>query len=610
MSPEPSFRPPSRSRTPGVLRVPRPFRVGALHLLTCLLVSSVALVVATPADALERGDRGHGLSVFQGDQPERFEVEILGRVEGWGSAGSTILARLSGAGLETTGVLQGMSGSPVWVDGELVGAIMSTWGFASEPIAGIRPIEEMRQLAADIDAASPTRTEDADLEMPHAPDGLAWSASGFAPRLREDMERRLGAPLAAFAAQAAPADGGAEQPDTLEAGDAVSVMLVDGDARLFATGTVTERIGDTILAFGHPFLGAGGVSLPMARAEVVTVMPSRQISFKIAAPTRTVGALRLDRRAGISGRLGEVADTIPVDVRVAGVAEGTGDAYHFELARLRGMTPQLLAWAVQSAVDERRELGAGYEARLSVVASIEGREPLRSEAVLTGPGLGEQLGGEVALPLQLLEQLRDTEVRIDAVEVALELVADTRAASLARARVDDPRLEPGGILRARVELRPRGRSARWVDLRLQVPETLQPGPYRLHVTDGATAFAEEIARTAPRWRDLGMRQVRDALALRRPSDRLVAVLYGPSTSLIVDGVEYRDLPGTVRTVLGRTWVSRGAPDAAATPLARVEADAGTVVRGAAYVDLVVEPTKRVPRAEEKGENGERERRRR
>jgi hypothetical protein len=222
------------------------------------------------------GDVGHGLTVFRGSTPERFEVEILGVVEGWGAAGTTILARLSGAGLEQTGVLQGMSGSPVWVDGELIGAVMSTWGFASEPIAGIRPIAEMRVLAQDIDAASPQQVGRADSELPS---GLAWSATGFSPRIRNDMESLLGAPLAAFAARSAAGEDSAGSVG-LEAGDAVAVLLVDGDARLFATGTVTERIGDTVLAFGHPLMSSGGVSLPMARADVIAVMPSRQISFR------------------------------------------------------------------------------------------------------------------------------------------------------------------------------------------------------------------------------------------------------------------------------------------------------------------------------------------
>jgi hypothetical protein len=556
-----------------------------------VLVSTVALLcVASACFAVQAGDRGHGLSVFRGTEPERFEVEILGVVEGWGAAGTTILARLSGANLEHTGVLQGMSGSPVWVEERLIGAVMSTWGFASEPIAGIRPIEEMRALAGDIDAAAPQVLGRLDPELPN---GLVWSATGFAPDARSGLESLLGTPLAAFAASTSPRE---DPRDDLRPGDAMAVMLVDGDARLFATGTVTERIGDTVLGFGHPLLGSGGVSLPLARADVITVMPSRQISFKVAAPTKSVGALRLDRRAGVSGRLGEVADTLPVSVRIDGVASGGPSAYRFELARLRGVTPQLLGWAVQSAVQERREINDAYEVRLGVEASIDGQSPLRSDVVLAGASLGQQLGVEAGLPLQLLEQLSDLDVRVRAVDVHIELRADTRVATLVAARVDDPRLRPGETLRVRAQLRPRGGNAQWIELEVPVPDRLVPGPYRLHLIDGTTAFLEEIARSGPRWSDLGLRQVRDALALRAPANTIVAVLYGPSNSTIVRDVELHGLPGSVQATLARGYVSEGAPMSIVTPLARVQVQAPHVVRGAAYLPLVVEEPELTPRA--------------
>ena len=65
-------------------------------------------------------------------------------------------------------------------------------------------------------------------------------------------------------------------------GSAVTALLVDGDLQLGATGTVTRVDGTGhFLAFGHPFLGAGTIELPVAPAEVVAVFPSAMLSFKI-----------------------------------------------------------------------------------------------------------------------------------------------------------------------------------------------------------------------------------------------------------------------------------------------------------------------------------------
>ena len=102
---------------------------------------------------------GIGRTVFSGNHIEEFQVEILGVLDNIGPKESLILARLSGGPLEHTGVMQGMSGSPVYIDGKLVGAVAMAFPFAKDPIAGIRPIEDMvRDLdfrRAAVFAASP-----------------------------------------------------------------------------------------------------------------------------------------------------------------------------------------------------------------------------------------------------------------------------------------------------------------------------------------------------------------------------------------------------------------------------------------------------------------------
>src|SRR5207244_10602252 len=120
-----------------------------------LLPAVFALAAALPAQNaffplkdLKPGMRGSGRTVFQGNQVEEFQVEILGVIENVGPKESLILARLSGGPLEHTGVMQGMSGSPVYIDGKLVGAVAMAFPFAKDPIAGIRPIQDMVRGAA------------------------------------------------------------------------------------------------------------------------------------------------------------------------------------------------------------------------------------------------------------------------------------------------------------------------------------------------------------------------------------------------------------------------------------------------------------------------------
>src|ERR1051325_10333154 len=100
-----------------------------------------------PLEDIRPGMKGTAKTVFSGTQPEDFGVEILGVLPGFpGPRQSSIIARLSGASAKRTGVFGGMSGAPVFIDGNLVGAIAFSFPFSKEPIAGITPIKQMIDL--------------------------------------------------------------------------------------------------------------------------------------------------------------------------------------------------------------------------------------------------------------------------------------------------------------------------------------------------------------------------------------------------------------------------------------------------------------------------------
>src|SRR5690242_20141211 len=97
-------------------------------------------------DEIRPGMKGFGKTVFQGTKIEQFDVELLGVLKNFAPKQDMILARLSGGPLARTGVIAGMSGSPVYVDGKLVGAVAFSFPYATEPIAGIQPIQQMLNL--------------------------------------------------------------------------------------------------------------------------------------------------------------------------------------------------------------------------------------------------------------------------------------------------------------------------------------------------------------------------------------------------------------------------------------------------------------------------------
>src|SRR5207302_8857716 len=116
----------------------------AIFAVAALAYDSTSNTSLMPLDQVHSGMKGYGMTVFQGSKPERFDVEVLGILEGMPNPKqSIVIARLGGPLVDRTGVFAGMSGSPVYIDGKLVGAVAYAFPFAKEPIAGITPIKYM-----------------------------------------------------------------------------------------------------------------------------------------------------------------------------------------------------------------------------------------------------------------------------------------------------------------------------------------------------------------------------------------------------------------------------------------------------------------------------------
>ena len=152
-----------RSNSPYTILPPTPSTIRSVPRLVVPAVLALAAALSAqtalfPLKDIRPGMHGTGRTVFSGNRIEEFQVEILGVLDNIGPKESLILARLSGGPLEHTGVMQGMSGSPVYIDGKLIGAVAMAFPFAKDPIAGIRPIEDMIRTSGAATPPSPPAT--------------------------------------------------------------------------------------------------------------------------------------------------------------------------------------------------------------------------------------------------------------------------------------------------------------------------------------------------------------------------------------------------------------------------------------------------------------------
>src|SRR5579864_7370255 len=101
-----------------------------------------------PLSQVKPGMKGEALTIFAGDQIEKFDLVVIGVMPNFlAPRESIILVQLVGPKVEHTGVVAGMSGSPVYIEGKLAGALSLKLGqFSKEPLAGVTPIENILSL--------------------------------------------------------------------------------------------------------------------------------------------------------------------------------------------------------------------------------------------------------------------------------------------------------------------------------------------------------------------------------------------------------------------------------------------------------------------------------
>ncbi len=467
----------------------------SLSLFVALVLTGQSRII--PIREIQPGQRGVGRTIFTGNKIEEFQVEVLGVLENIGPRQNIILARLSGGPLDKTGVIAGMSGSPVWIDGRLAGAVALAFPFSKEPIAGIRPIEEM--LASGKATPPGPRAEAKFGEARLAEVATPVSFSGFTARSIEQFApewRKLGmTPLQGISGQGAASQSAASKAGApaLQPGSMISVQLVSGDMQVGADGTVTAIEQDRVYAFGHRFLALGSAELPFSRSEVITVLPSLDVSFKVSATKEPLGTIRSDGNAAIVGTMGRRPATIPVKLSVQGTA-GL-QTFRMEMIRTPALVPFLLQMVLFSAIDgSERTLGSSTVTITGELKLEDGLPPLKIKQAYAGDFNTPVLAAmSTAAPIANLLQGSSETLRISEINLAVNSTEVRSQWQIDQISASRREVRPGETIELAVALSS-DKSERVERLKYLVPAGAPAGPLTITVSDGTTANLAE-ART-------------------------------------------------------------------------------------------------------------------
>ncbi len=548
-----------------------------------------------PLSEIRAGQRGIGKTVFSGNKIEEFQVEILGVLENLGPKQSVILARLSGGPLAKTGVMQGMSGSPVYIDGRLVGAVALAFSFATEPIAGIRPIEEMLAVSAHPRSQAPVaalRPKKDVLFQPAAAarsDSLATSLveiatpvsfSGFtsatlehfAPELKKlGLEPRQGI----SSGGRLPSQLG--NPDLLRPGDMISVDLLSGDQSIGAEGTVTEVDGKKIYAFGHRFLSVGETELPFARAEVLTLLPNLAASFKISTARQWMGTITQDRSTSIYGELGRKADTVPIAVTVKD-GQRAPLSYHMQMVNDRVLTPFIVQMAVYSAIDAtERTLGLASYAVSGAVEFQPGVPPLKLDNAYAGDfNVPLQASSGVASPLAYLMSAGFDALKIRNISLEIRASERKRLLQIDQITASHKDVHPGQAVDLTVTFTEENGVEAEKTVRYIIPVGAPYGTLNFTVSDANYSNLldyQQLASTVLK----SPTQVISFLNDLRPNTNAYVRVWRTDPAYQVQGEDIPDPPPSLSLILAKAQASQGTWFARGSKIAELLIETGNVV---------------------------------
>ena len=531
---------------------------------------------------LKPGMKGYAWTVLQGSVPEALPIEILGIYKNqWGPKQDVIMARLGGKGTRTN-VAAGMSGSPVYIDGKLVGAIALRFStFSPDALCGITPIELMLEVN-EYDTSLPSNARTPSKNAAHnaaAAESPGLASSSFAPvsgmvpietplnfaGFNENVVSALAPEFQQMGMTVA--GGGASSTmlspkpvagweQSLQPGDAVSGILVTGDMSITAMCTVTYNDLKHVLFCGHSFFNLGPVSMPMAKAEVITTLASQYQPTKFGNSTEIVGALKQDRHSGVLGDLGDTAEMVPVTLKVRsfgdnGVIRKERDL-HFSVFVQQKWTPYLMTMTLFNSISSLNEFAEESTYRLSGKVALDGQPGVSLSTMLAaneGPApVPNQLAGWWGDKFNRLFLNPVQTPKLKSVDAVVDILPDRREAMIENAWIPASEVEAGTEVPVKVFVRPYRGERIERDFTLKIPAGLPKGEHRVLFSDADTLnrLQSAAAMSEP---FIDIKQTVSLMNQERSNNKLYVSIVEPRPTVFYEDKTLPSLPASVMNVM-------------------------------------------------------------
>lgn len=540
------------------------------------ILGSLLLVPARADDAMpimsladiKPGMIGEWHSTVVGSRVDSFPMQVVGIAENFiGPQRPVIICKALDATNRFTGPVAGMSGSPVFIDGRLIGAY--AYGFLwpkDQALIGVTPIESMLEVETNYPPTlHPAGTNGvARIETGGDPQWLVAPASGavdlpspvalqsamkplptplFVSGVSERVLQRFSSRLSALGLDVMQAPSGRASHDIdndPKPGQPLAGVLMGGDFDITGTGTVTWRHGNRILAFGHPFLQSGVSEMPMASAEIMTVVQSVQRSFKLSNTGPIIGTIYQDRLTAIAGEIGRKPNTTHFEVHLEAPG-GKTRTFQAELFQNQIYSPVLSAIGLLESVEDTMDFELEQTVHVDTTLEIPGHAPVK----LSDASSGEDAGYPLAIrQLELYDTLLNNPCEfpnVKSLTFYVRMEDGWKESRLDSLNIDRNEVKPGSTLHAVIGLRHYRGEPSAIPVSVPIPADLHVPELQLFVGDADAAERMDEPPPLPQTLD----QVLDRLRLTRSHQDICVKLLETAPGVAVAGKNLPDLPPSV-----------------------------------------------------------------
>ncbi len=530
---------------------------------------------------------GEFKTVIEGTDVQSFPIRIVGVAQNFiGPERAVIFAEALDSTNLLFGGVSGMSGSPVYIDGKLIGAYAYSYNFPKEQtLIGIQPIEHMFEITEFHPPELPGMGTPRPAPMDRMEDAAVLSSDGLAKQPELSFEwvkggkdfpaqsalqfSQLPVPVAlggfspevvatfqpyfdhmGLGVMQSPVGGNQEAlPAYLEPGSAVAGVLMSGDFNAAGVGTVTYRDEDRILAFGHPFFQNGPTEMPMASAEIITIVQSLAQSFKLSNIGPVVGSIYQDRLTGIAGELGRMAPTTKMNIAVEAPGE-IRRTYEGDLFEHRQLSPMLSAMAMMQSLFSTMESESEQTIYSEITIELEGHDPIVLKDVASGTNGPMRMVMDFYSIYFGLANNPFEFPRVESIDFNLKLEDQWNQQLLEQVIVESGEAIAGETIQVRILMRDYMGTSLSQEIQIPIPHGTEGEILEIQIGDASTAnqswsVNQNSSMFLPRPDSRSLTDIVRSLEDRQGYQALYVKVFQPGDGVRMRGIDMDNLPPSV-----------------------------------------------------------------